>query len=42
MYLTLSDYIVLGVLAIGIISAVVLMIKENASETQPENKEETK
>lgn len=42
MYLTLSDYIVLGILAAGIIAAVVMIFSANKSETNPENKEETK
>ena len=42
MYLTLSDYIVLGILAAGIIAAVVMTFGGNESETNPENKEETK
>lgn len=42
MYLTLSDYIVLGILAAGIIVAVVMTFSANKSETSSENKEETK
>lgn len=42
MYLTLSDYIVLGVLAAASVVAVILMFKENKSETAHEKKEETK
>jgi len=42
MYLTLSDYIVLGILAVGIVSAVIMNFSGNKSETSSENKEETK
>lgn len=42
MYLTLSDYIVLGILAAGIVSAVIMTFSGNKSELGSENKEETK
>lgn len=42
MYFTLSDYIVLGILAAGIIAAVVMIFGGNKSQTEPEDSEETK
>ena len=42
MYLTLSDYIVLGVLAASAVVAVILMLRDNNPETEPEKSEETK
>jgi len=42
MYLTLSDYIVLGILATGIVVATIMTFGVNKSETEPEKKEETK
>ncbi len=42
MYLTLSDYIVLGVLAASAVVAVILMLRDNRSGTEPEKSEETK
>ena len=40
MYLTLSDYIVLGILAAGIVVATIMTFGVNKSETEPEKKEE--
>ena len=42
MYLTLSDYIVLGILVAGIVTAVIMTLSGNKSESGSENKEETK
>ena len=42
MYLTLSDYIVLGFLVVSAVVAVILMLRDNRPETEPEKSEETK